>query len=197
MSASIASTGVSGRISSWTMAACLCRRRRRSSLCRSGFAARPASEYVRRRMYFVSSSSSLYFAASVGVMGEPMKTSMVLLVFLLVIVGSITVRSRGWIRPAIWKSAGLRPAKNIGTIVAFVLSAMPAIVGDQAGSRTQPLRMSMLETSPDGKTPRMCPSRSHFIVSSRGLMFCFAALGEPKGLTGMNISRISGMSWSR
>ena len=98
--------------------------------------------------------------------------------------------------PAIWKSAGLRPAKNIGTTVAFVFRAMPAIVEDQAGSRTRPLFKSTLETSPEGKTPRMCPCFSHFIVSSSGPTFCLAAADEPKGFTGIKRSRISGMSWS-
>ena len=108
--------------------------------------------------------------------------------------GSSTVRSRGWTSPASWKKAGLRPEKCIGTTVAPVLRASAAIVVDHGGSRTSRRLRSMEETSPDGNTPRMCPSLSQRTHSRSGRMFCLAAEAEPNGFTKMKSSRISGIA---
>ena len=108
--------------------------------------------------------------------------------------GRSTVRSRGCTRPANWKKPGLRPQKCIGTIVAPVLRASEAIIGFHGGSRTRRLLRSTLETSPDGNTPRMCPSLRWRMLSWMGLMFCRSAFWPPKGFTKMNMPRISGIA---
>ena len=142
----------------------------------------------------MSSLSDSTRAISPGVMGLPMNAVIVRRRWRAVMRGRSTVRRRGWTSPASWKSAGLRPQKCIGTTVAPVLRASPAIVSLHGGSRTRRRLRSIEETSPEGNTPRMWPSLSQRTHSRSGRMFCFAAAAEPKGFTKMKSLRISGMA---